>query len=216
MAEAAEEKTTFAAGLKRELKAVCAQHRTFINDAPATTSLARVMQKMRAVPPFGARLCMSQTTPAAKVMQEFDTEFLLHAPEIYIFSACRHILELIVAARASSKSGKKNASASDKQVTHLLSQLRGLAQATERFDIVAPFTPGAGFSLFFWRWYNWWYDYRQGLTADELDHVHRLQEAVHPGALGYRPPGHWLTYRATPPFRLKRAFEKLYSLQEPG
>ena len=132
-------------------------------------------------------------------MQEFDTEFLFRAPEIYIFSACRHIIELLVAAQAEADSSGTNAAASDKKRSEFFTQLHGLAVATQRFDIVLPFTTERGFSPFFWRWFNWWCDYRKGLSADELDLVHRLQEASDPGALDYRPPGDWLTYRATPP-----------------
>ena len=150
---------------------------------------------------FEARLCMSQAIPASKVMQEFDNEFLLNAPEIYIFSACRHIVELIGAARAAA--GTRRKEWFNERVSHLFDQLSSLAQATQRFDIVMPFTPEAGFSPFFWGWYNWWLDYRQGLTPDKLDLVHRLQDQFDPAALGYRPSGDWLRYRATPPFRFK-------------
>jgi hypothetical protein len=136
-------------------------------------------------------------------MQEFDTEFLLYAPELYIFSACRHIVELVVAVQAAVNSGEIAASQFDQQVSHLFDQLRGLAQATQRFDILVPVTAETTFSPFFWRWFNWWYDFRQSLTADELDHVHRLQDAFDPGALDYRPPGDWLKHRATLPFGFK-------------
>jgi len=143
---------------------------------------------------------MSQASPAANVMQEFDTEFLLHAPEIYIFSACRHIVELLRAAQAPLNSGEIDEPTFAERVGPLFTQLRGLAEATQRFDIIAPFTAEAGFSSFFWRWFNWWYDYRQRLSEEELDPVLRLQQAFDPAALDYRPPGDWLTYRATQPF----------------
>lgn len=145
---------------------------------------------------------MAQTTPASNLMQEFDTEFLLHAPEIYIFSACRHVVDLLVAAQTPARTGGTRRARPEEQVSRLFSELSSLAQATQRFDIVVPVMPEAGFSPFFWRWFNWWHDYRQGLRAEELDLVHRLQEAADPGALDYRPHGDWLSYRATPPFGL--------------
>jgi hypothetical protein len=140
---------------------------------------------------------MSHATLPSEIMQEFDTEFLTRAPEIYIFSACRHIIGLILAARAAVKSGEIDGAGFEERVGPLLIQLKGLAQATDRFGIVVPFTPEAGLSPFFWRWFNWWHDYRQALTAEELDIVHRLQDASDPCALEYRPPGDWLAYRAT-------------------
>ncbi len=144
---------------------------------------------------------MSQTTPASNVMQEFDTEFLLYAPELYIFSACRHVVDLLVAAQKPARSEARR-SGGDERVSRLFSELCSLALATQRFDIVVPVTPEGDFSPFFWRWFNWWYDYRVGLSAEELDLVHRLQDASDPGALDYRPCGDWLHYRATPPFGL--------------
>ncbi len=140
---------------------------------------------------------MPKTAPVPNVMQEFDTEFLLGAPEIYIFSACRHIVDLLVTSPTGP--GARTASRSDERRSRLFAQLCALAEATQRFDIVAPVIAEATFSPFFWRWFNWWHDYRQRLAADELDLVHRLQDAWDPGVLKYRPPGHWLTYRATPP-----------------
>jgi hypothetical protein len=146
---------------------------------------------------------MSQAAPASAVMQEFDTEFLLHAQEIYIFSACRHIVGLVLGAQAAVNSGEIDPSQFDKRVGPLFAQLRGLAQATERFDILMPFTPEVGFSPFFWRWYNWWYDYRQRLSTRQLERIHRLQNGSDPTALKYRPRGDWLTYRATLPSGFK-------------
>jgi hypothetical protein len=146
---------------------------------------------------------MPEATPVADVMQEFDAEFLLGAPEIYIFSACRHILELLGSAEGPASRGTRRAPVSDERRSGLLAQLCGLAEATERFDIVAPLIGEAIFSPFFWRWFNWWHDYRQGMAAQELERVHRLQEAWDLRALKYRPPGHWLRYRATPPSGLK-------------
>jgi len=133
-----------------------------------------------------------------KVMQEFDTEFLLNAPEIYIFAACRHIVERILAIQGAATAGEISPTRYREWVSPLLLQFRGLAEATERFDIVFPVTSEGGFSPFFWRWFNWWYDYRQSLTPKKLERVHRLQDTFDPAALDYRPTGHWLKHRATP------------------
>jgi hypothetical protein len=141
---------------------------------------------------------MSQDTIASNVMQEFDTEFLLNAPELYIFAACRHVVELLQSAHFAAKCDEVESSTRNERVGRLLSELQALAQATERFDILVPFTSETGFSKFFWRWYNWWNDYREKLTEEELELVHQLQDACDPGALQYRPRGHWLRRRATP------------------
>lgn len=142
---------------------------------------------------------MLETSIKCNVMQEFDTEFLLNAQEIYIFSACRHILEQLQAVQGAVNAGQSGLSRPPERVNLLINQLRGLAQATERFDIVVPWTPEAGFSPFFWRWFNWWHDYRQSLTRKQLERVHRLQDAFDPAVLKYRPGGDWLRFRETPP-----------------
>ena len=129
-------------------------------------------------------------------MQEFDTDFLLNAPEIYIFAACRHIVERILAIQAAATAGEISATRYREWVSPLSFQLRGLAGATERFDIVFPVNSEGVFSPFFWRWFNWWYDYRQSLSPRKLQHVHRLQDTYDPAALDYRPEGHWVNYRA--------------------
>ncbi|HWX20201.1 MAG TPA: hypothetical protein VN578_09895 [Candidatus Binatia bacterium] len=139
---------------------------------------------------------MSEAKLELNVMQEFDTEFLVHAPEIYIFSACRHVVALVKDAEWAGASSGKNASLHGERRNRLFAQLSALAQATERFDIVLPFTPESGFSRFFWRWFNWWSDYRQGLTHEQLDHIHRLQDENDLAALDYRPTGDWLTHPA--------------------
>jgi hypothetical protein len=139
--------------------------------------------------------------PKAKLesdlMEEFDTEFLCHAPEIYIFSACRHVVDLINALGPAA-AGETKSSRDTERLERLLAQLEALADATERFDIIVPFTPESGFSPFFWRWFNWWWDYRQRLTQEELDEVHQLQDCHDPAVIKYRPRGGWITYRDSP------------------
>jgi hypothetical protein len=141
---------------------------------------------------------MLETKTKDSVMQKFDTEFLLNAPEIYIFAACRHIVEQVLAIQVAATAGEISATRYREWVNPLFLQLRGLAGATERFDIVFPVTSEGVFSPFFWRWFNWWYDYRQSLSPKKLERVHRLQDTYDPAALDYRPAGHWVNYRATP------------------
>jgi hypothetical protein len=141
---------------------------------------------------------MPKTTSALNVLEEFDTEFLETAPEIDIFSACRHLLEQVKAAERALKVGEMNGPEFRRRVKALLSEFCKAAQATERFDIVVPYTPEAAFSPFFWRWFNWWNDYRDRLTRDELKKIHRLQATRDRAALRYRPAGHWLKYRDEP------------------
>jgi hypothetical protein len=148
---------------------------------------------------------MLEATTKNLVMQEFDSEFLHSAPEIYIFSACRHIVEQVLAVHALLNCGEIDALRYGERVSPFLAQLRGLAEATQRFDIVLPLASETAFSPFFWRWYNWWYDYRQSLTSVELDRVHHLQDTFDRAALDYRPAGHWLRHRATPPSGFNRA-----------
>jgi hypothetical protein len=139
--------------------------------------------------------------PKAKLesdlMEEFDTEFLRHAPEIYIFSACRHLVELIEALGPAA-AGEAKSPRDTERLERLLAQLEALANSVERFDIIVPFTPESGFSPFFWRWFNWWWDYRQRLTQEELDEVHQLQDSHDPAVIKFRPRGDWVTYRNTP------------------
>ncbi len=91
---------------------------------------------------------MAHTTPASDVMQEFDTEFLLSAPEINIFSACRHVVDLLVAAQEPARGGARQ-SGGNERVSPLLAQLCRLAEATQRFDIVLPVMAEGTFSSFF-------------------------------------------------------------------
>ena len=142
-------------------------------------------------------LFMPNAKLESDLMEEFDTEFLLHAPEIYIFSACRHLVELIKALGLTAADRTKSSPEAER-LNRLLAQLGALAVATERFDIIVPFTPESGFSPFFWRWFNWWWDYRQKLTREELDEVHQLQDCHDPAVIKCRPRGNWVTYRNTP------------------
>ena len=141
---------------------------------------------------------MLEAKPKDSVMQKFDTEFLFNAPEIYIFAACRHIVEQVLAIQGQANAGEISATRYREWVSPLFVQLRGLAGATERFDIVFPVTSDGVFSPYFWRWFNWWYDYRQSLSPKKLERVHRLQDTYDPAALDYRPAGHWVDYRSAP------------------
>ena len=141
------------------------------------------------------RVDMPEAILAHESRKQFNTEFLFRAPEIYVFSACSHIVEQVAAAQEAASCGEQ-----DSERARLLAcQLWGLAVATQRFDIIVPWTSKGTFSPFFWRWFNWWNDYREGLTAEELNYVHGLLETFDPAALEYRPPGDWLNHRATVP-----------------
>jgi len=142
---------------------------------------------------------MSKPTAAIDKPKDFDTEFLFRAPEIYVFSACSHVVDLVVAAREAAGAGAEDAAACDERLRVLFSQLWGLAVATQRFDIILPLMSDGTLSPFFWRWFNWWQDYRKALTPEELDQVRGLLENSDPGALEFRPSGDWLTHRATMP-----------------
>jgi hypothetical protein len=135
---------------------------------------------------------MLEAKPKDSVMQKFDTEFLFNAPEIYVFAACRHIVEQVLTIQGQANAGEISASRYREWVNPLFLQLRGLAGATERFDIVFPVTSDGAFSPYFW------YDYRQSLSPKKLKCVHRLQDTYDPAALDYRPAGHWVNYRAAP------------------
>ena len=146
---------------------------------------------------------MPEATLASESRKQFDTEFLFRAPEIYVFSACSHVVDQVAIARAEASSGKQGASRCEERARLLAFQLWGLAAATQRFDIIVPLTSEGDFSPYFWRWFNWWTDYREGLSPEELDQVHGLLEAFDPAALEYRPPGDWLNHRSTVPPALR-------------
>jgi len=121
---------------------------------------------------------MQQGGPESTALGEVDPEFLVCAPEIYIFYACLAVVKQMSALEHALQSGEIDKPA----------------------FIVVPFTPQTAFSPFFWRWFNWWFDYRQGLTPEQLDHLQQLYREYDPALIDYRPVGDWLRHRQTPPF----------------
>jgi len=143
---------------------------------------------------------MQQGGPESTALGEVDPEFLVCAPEIYIFYACLAVVKQMSALEHALQSGEIDKPAFFDRISPLLTELWGLAEATHRFGIVVPFTPQTAFSPFFWRWFNWWFDYRQGLTPEQLDHIQQLYREYDPALIDYRPVGDWLRHLQTPPF----------------
>jgi len=82
----------------------------------------------------------------------------------------------------------------------LLSQLSRTVEATHRFDLVMPVMDSGRFSPSFWRWFNWWSDYRSTLTPAQIEQIQRLGRERWSAANNHRPGGDWLNYRQTPAF----------------
>ena len=101
---------------------------------------------------------MPKDMPKLRLDADLSRIFLSCAPEIYIFYACLDVVKAIWEVESKVNANKIDGRAFVKQVGPLFSQLWGLSEATQRFDVVAPFTPNAGFSPSFWRWFNWWND----------------------------------------------------------
>jgi hypothetical protein len=146
---------------------------------------------------------MPLARPQSLPVEVLDAEFLACAPEIYIFSACLGTVKQVWALEQKLNNHEIDHVTFIQRVSPLFTELWGLAEATQRFGIVVPFTPQIAFSPFFWRWFNWWYDYRESLAPKQLEHIRRLQRNFDPAVLDHRPAGDWLIYRATPPFGFK-------------
>ena len=132
-----------------------------------------------------------------------EREFLLHAPEVVLFSACLGIIQKVLILERIFKAGKIDGDAFIHRINILLSQLMRTAEATHRFDIVMPVMDFGRFAPAFWRWFNWWDDYRKSLTPREIDRLERLARKRARIVNDHRPAGDWQTYSQTPPFRLE-------------
>ena len=146
---------------------------------------------------------MPKVSSILKAAVETEREFLLHAPEVLLFSACLGVIQEVLTLERKFMARKINRAGFIRRINILFSQLMRTAEATERFDIVMPVTHFGQFSPAFWRWFNWWDDYRKSLTPTEIDRLERLAQARAPSINDYRPEGDWQTYSATPPFRLE-------------
>jgi len=152
---------------------------------------------------MGAETGMPKCSSILKAVVETEREFLLHAPEVLLFSACLGIIQKVLTLERTFIAGKINRAAFIRRINILFSQLTRTAEATERFDIVMPVTDFGRFSPAFWRWFNWWDDYRKSLTPMEIDQLERLVRKRAKIVNDHRPAGDWQTYRQTPPFRLE-------------
>jgi hypothetical protein len=146
---------------------------------------------------------MPEFSVKLKAAAEPDRELLLLMPEIFIFSSCLEIIQKMRRLELKFQKGRMKRSVFLKRITLLLSHLAEMAGATERFNILTP-VPGVGqFSPFFWRWFNWWNDYRRTLTRAEISHLERLGKAGNAELDNYRPAGDWLHYRQAPALALQ-------------
>jgi len=146
---------------------------------------------------------MPKVSSILKAVVETEREFLLHAPEVLLFAACLGIIQNVVTLKRKFIARKINRASFIRRINILFSQLMRTAEATERFDIVMPVTDFGRFSPAFWRWFNWWDDYRKSLTPKELDQLERLAQRRARTINDYRPEGDWQTYCQTPPFRFE-------------
>ena len=146
---------------------------------------------------------MPKISSILKAVVEKDREFLLDAPEVVIFSACHGIIQRVLTLEWVFKAGRIDEAEFSHRINTLVWQLTRTAEATQRFDIVMPVTAFGRFSPSFWRWFNWWDDYRRSLTPTEIAQLERLAQARAPAINDHRPKGDWQTCRQTPPFRLE-------------
>ena len=165
--------------------------------------LAWVMRTSRFVASIWRGSSMPKVSSIIKAVFEKEREFLLQTPEVVLFSACLAITQKVLTLERAFAAGKINRAAFIRRINILLSQLTRTAEATQRFDIVMPVMDFGRFSPTFWRWFNWWDDYRRSLTPTEIIQLERLVQARAPTISDYRPEGDWQTCRQTPPFRLE-------------
>jgi hypothetical protein len=145
---------------------------------------------------------MPKIAVKTKIQVERDNEFLQDAPEVSIFLACLGMIDelrhLERAFRGSALSEQKFF----ERFNEILGQLTRAAEATERFDVLWPVMDYGKFSPFFWRWFNWWDDYVQGLTTRQIGQLERLARGRKPVVNRHRPREDWTRYRHTPAFTL--------------
>src|SRR5262249_48736920 len=116
---------------------------------------------------------MPKTAAKAKLRVERDSDFLANAPEISIFLACYDLVKELRRLERAFNAEELSDRAYFRQFNSVLLQLTAIAAATERFDIVFPVMDYGRFSPFFWRWFNWWDDYLQGLTTRQIGQIER-------------------------------------------
>jgi hypothetical protein len=84
----------------------------------------------------------------------------------------------------------------------VVTQFCETATATERFGIVLPVIRQGECSPSFWRWFNWWDDYFQTLTPEQVSELENMARQRMPEAERYRPADDWSNYRNTPAFTI--------------
>lgn len=145
---------------------------------------------------------MPKTAVKSKIQVEKDNEFLREAPEVSIFLACLGLIEELRQLERAYKAGAVGPDGFFHEFNEILGQLAQAAEATERFDVLWPVMDYGKFSPFFWRWFNCWDDFLQGLTTRQIGHIERLARARKPTVQQHRPNEDWVRYRHTPAFTL--------------
>ena len=147
---------------------------------------------------------MPNSTVQSKLQSEQAQRFLLCAPEISIFGICCVMVDELRGLERGFKCSQLTQSAFLDKCTAVLAQLTETARATERFGIILPVMAYGQFSPFFWRWFNWWDDYFQGLSSAEISEIETLARERMPEANNYRPEGDWVRYRHAPAFTISK------------
>jgi hypothetical protein len=138
-----------------------------------------------------------------KVPAEQGSDFLRNAPEVSVFMNCCVLVNEMRGLERAFESGEIIESALIQKSKDILAALTTAVRATERFNIVIPVTSFGEFSPFFWRWFDWWEDYFKGLTLRQIAEIETLARARSPDVDGYKPSGHWVSYRHDPGFALR-------------
>jgi len=124
------------------------------------------------------------------------------APEISVFIACRGMVDELRRLACAFNAQQMTKRLFMGKCKAVLASLHEAAEITERFDVVLPVVDYGQFSPFFWRWFNWWDDYMQGLTPRQIGQLERLARERKPTLDRHRPREDWLRYRHTPAFSL--------------
>lgn len=145
---------------------------------------------------------MPKTTSKPKLQVRRDNDFLRDAPEVSIFLATLGMMNQLRELEQAFSKGELRDRTFFNKFNSVLAQLTSIVEATERFDIVTPVMDYGHYSPFFWRWFNWWDDYFQGLNSKAIEQLDRSARCRKPTVEGYRPEGDWVRYRHTPAFKL--------------
>lgn len=143
---------------------------------------------------------MKTAAKAKKVARE-NREFMDTAAEVSVFMACFGLMA--EASGLSRKASLVRPEVYAREMFALMRQLSEAAESTIRFSIVRPVEGFGTFSVFFWRWFNWWNDYVKSLNPDEVTELLRAVRDRDQAYLdSHRPAGDWLDYRKDPLFQM--------------